>query len=333
MLLPRYCRRSCRWSLDYGRAETAARSGTGQRRAEPAVLPAIEAVDAADLGDEDAGSSAMPRTKTSPGMRPKSCHFCLSCSESNNPTGASCMRSAPLIATLALILVGVGCSAPEHSDTSSTSRSPTGTAADGQPPGGAPKVPAPAMTDFHNVRIFDGHSDRLSAPSNVRVKGDVIERISTDPLPAEPGIDATVIDGGGRTLMPGLIDNHWHTMFVRPLPAQALASGLGYLNLVAGAEAGDTLMRGFTTVRDLGGPSFDLKRAIDEGAINGPRIFPSGAMITVTSGHGDFRTPADLPRSAAGSPSHQEEIGASAVADSRDEVRQRTREQLFQGAS
>src|SRR5947209_19397360 len=220
------------------------------------------------------------------------------------------MRSAALIATLALILVGVGCSAPDHGNTSSTSRSPTGTPADGKPPGDAPKVPAPMMTDFRNVRIFDGHSDKLSAPSNVRVKGDVIERISTDPLPAEPGIDATLIDGGGRTLTPGLIDNHWHTMFVRPSPAQAMASGLGYLNLVAGAEAGDTLMRGFTTVRDLGGPSFDLKRAIDEGVINGPRIFPSGAMITVTSGHGDFRTPADLPRSAAGSPSHQEEIGA-----------------------
>jgi imidazolonepropionase-like amidohydrolase len=242
------------------------------------------------------------------------------------------MRSARLIATLALILVGVGCSAREQSDTSSSNASPTTTAA-GQAPVDAPKVPAAMVTDFRNVRIFDGHSDRLSAPSNVRVKGPTIERISVDPLPAEPGIDATVIDGGGRTLMPGLIDNHWHTMFVRPSPAQALASGLGYLNLVAGAEANDTLMRGFTTVRDLGGPSFDLKRAIDEGVVNGPRIFPSGAMITVTSGHGDFRTPADLPRSAAGSPSHQEEIGASAVADSPDEVRLRTREQLFQGAS
>ena len=64
--------------------------------------------------------------------------------------------------------------------------------------------------------------------------------------------------------MPGLIDNHWHTMLVRPTPAELLENDLGYTNSVAGAEARDTLMRGFTTVRDLGGPSFGLKRAIDE---------------------------------------------------------------------
>lgn len=188
-------------------------------------------------------------------------------------------------------------------------------------------------TDFRDVRIFDGHSDQLSAPSNVRVKGNRIERISTGPLPAEPDGTVTVIDGGGRTLMPGLIDNHWHTMFVRPSPAQLMSSDPGYINLVAGDEANDTLMRGFTTVRDLGGPSFGLKRAIDEGVIDGPRIFPSGAMITVTSGHGDFRTSHDLPRSPGGTPSQQEELGASMVADSPDEVRMRTREQLFQGAA
>ena len=55
-------------------------------------------------------------------------------------------------------------------------------------------------------------------------------------------------------------------------------------------------MRGFTTVRDMGGPAFGLKRAIDEGLVAGPRIYPSGAMITVTGGHGDFRQLSDLPR-------------------------------------
>ena len=65
---------------------------------------------------------------------------------------------------------------------------------------------------------------------------------------------------------------------------------------MAGAEATDTLMRGFTTVRDLGGPAFGLKRAIDEGVVAGPRIYPSGAIITVTSGHGDFRQPFEVPR-------------------------------------
>ncbi|MCA9810942.1 MAG: amidohydrolase family protein, partial [Candidatus Dadabacteria bacterium] len=90
--------------------------------------------------------------------------------------------------------------------------------------------------------------------------------------------------------------------------------------------------RGFTTVRDVGGPVFGLKRAIDEGVVSGPRIYPSGAIITVTSGHGDFRQLSELPRKS-GTLSRMEEIGGSMVADSPDEVRLRVREQLMQGAS
>jgi imidazolonepropionase-like amidohydrolase len=112
-----------------------------------------------------------------------------------------------------------------------------------------------------------------------------------------------------------------------------MTSDLGYLTLLAGAEATTTLMRGFTTVRDVGGPSFALKRAIDEGVIAGPRIFPSGAILTVTSGHGDFREPIDLPRVIGGPPVRQEALGASIVTDTPDEVRIRAREQLMQGAS
>ena len=108
---------------------------------------------------------------------------------------------------------------------------------------------------------------------------------------------------------------------------------IGHLNLVAGAEATDTLMRGFTTVRDMGGPSFGLKRAIDEGTVAGPRIFPSGAIITVTSGHGDFRQPFELPRTLGAPQSRGEQTGAAMIADSPDEVRVRVREQLMLGAS
>lgn len=184
---------------------------------------------------------------------------------------------------------------------------------------------------FQNVRIFDGRSSALSPASNVLVKGNVIARISASPISAEAG--ATVIDGGGRTLMPGLIDAHWHATLVRPTPAQALNWDLGYTTLVAAAEATDTLMRGFTTVRDLGGPVFSLKRAIDDGLVAGPRIFPAGAIITVTSGHGDFRSEFELPRAVGGAPSRMEALGASMVADSPDEVRVRVREQLMLGAS
>jgi imidazolonepropionase-like amidohydrolase len=191
----------------------------------------------------------------------------------------------------------------------------------------------PALTLFENVRVFDGKSDALSASTNVLVRGNTIEKISKDPIPIDGNSSAKVIAGGGRTLMPGLIDAHWHTMLVRPTPTALLVDDVGYLNLMAGAEATDTLMRGFTTVRDMGGPSFGLKRAIDEGIVAGPRIYPSGATITVTGGHGDFRQPNELPRVLGAPLSRQELMGASMIADSPDEVRVRVREQLMQGAS
>jgi imidazolonepropionase-like amidohydrolase len=191
---------------------------------------------------------------------------------------------------------------------------------------------APARVDvlFEDVRVFDGKGDTLSGPTNVLVHEGKIATISAEPITAE---GATVVAGDGRTLMPGLIDAHWHAMLIRNTPTQMLDSDIGYTTLAAADEAKDTLMRGFTTVRDVGGPSFSLKRAIDEGLTVGPRIFPSGAMITVTSGHGDFRQLTELPRVIGGPPSRMEVLGGSALADSPDEVRLRVREQLMQGAS
>jgi imidazolonepropionase-like amidohydrolase len=186
---------------------------------------------------------------------------------------------------------------------------------------------------FENVRIFNGTTGRLSGPSNVLVVGNVIRTISSASIADPAGVNVQRIRGEGRTLMPGLIDNHWHTMLVRPLPAQAIDGDVGYLNLLGGAEAQATLMRGFTTVRDLGGPSFGLKQAIDEGLVAGPRIYPSGAMITITGGHGDFRSPSELPRRLGGPLARMEVMGGSMVADSPDEVRVRVREQLLLGAS
>jgi imidazolonepropionase-like amidohydrolase len=198
-----------------------------------------------------------------------------------------------------------------------------------QAPASAP--PSGAVTLFENVRIFDGKGAALSAPSHVLIRGNLIERISTQPIPVERA-GTRIIDGGGRTLMPGLIDNHWHAALIRVTPAQSFGD-VSYNSLLAGAEATDTLMRGFTTVRDLGGPVFGLKAAIDEGTVRGPRIYPSGAVITVTSGHGDFRQLTDLPRTIGGMLTRMEQLGGAMVADSPDEVRVRTREQLMQGAS
>jgi imidazolonepropionase-like amidohydrolase len=198
------------------------------------------------------------------------------------------------------------------------------------PPAAQVDAKQPNATLFKNVRVFDGKSDKLTAGTSVLVVGNKIEKIGGDIAAPEK---ATVVDGGGRTLMPGLIDAHWHAMLVRPTPAEGLTWDVGYGNLVAGAEATDTLMRGFTTVRDVGGPVFGLKRAVDEGLVAGPRIYPSGAVITVTSGHGDFRQPFELPRTLGSARTRMEQIGASMVADSPDEVRLRVREQLMLGAS
>lgn len=181
---------------------------------------------------------------------------------------------------------------------------------------------------FENVRIFDGKgATSLSAPSNVLVNGNLIERISTDPIE----IEATKrIAGNERTLMPGLIDAHWHAMLIATTPLETM-NDIGLAYLAAGDEAEDTLMRGFTTVRDVGGPAFGLKQAIDRGFVEGPRIYPAGAMITVTSGHGDFRQMSDLPRKP-GLFTPMEINGGSIVVDSPDEARLRAREQMMQGA-
>ncbi|HET7847437.1 MAG TPA: amidohydrolase family protein, partial [Pseudolabrys sp.] len=163
------------------------------------------------------------------------------------------------------------------------------------------------------------------------VEGNRIKAIAAGDLTAPEG--ARTIDCGGRVIMPGLIDAHWHTMFAALSISELFSKDLGYIFLAASAEAERTLMRGFTTIRDLGGPAFALKQAIDQGLATGPRIYPSGAMITTTGGHGDMRPLSDLPRIPGGPLSYMERTGAANIADSPDEVRLRVREQLLQGAS
>ena len=186
----------------------------------------------------------------------------------------------------------------------------------------------PSPTVFDNVRIFDGTT--LTAPMNVLVEGNQIARISAEPIVTIA--TAIRVAGGGRTLMPGLIDAHWHTFMARPSMALAAAAPFSFITLLAGAEAEATLLRGFTSVRDLGGPAFGLKSAIDAGVVAGPRIWPSGAMISQTGGHGDFRMLSEIP-ATSDNLSYPERVGMSAVVNSPDEVRKRTREQLLQGAS
>lgn len=131
--------------------------------------------------------------------------------------------------------------------------------------------------------------------------------------------------------MPGLIDAHAHVMMESIPMSTIMVSDMGFINLFAANAAEKQLLRGFTTVRDLGGASVSLKRAIDGNMARGPRIYPSGATISQTGGHGDFGLPTDVPRD--GSLSYFERGGMTIVADGADKVLMRTREQLRNGAS
>lgn len=183
---------------------------------------------------------------------------------------------------------------------------------------------------FRNANVFDGESLNTRPGRSVLVQGQTIVTVAEDVI--EPPEGARVIDCAGRTLMPGLIDVHWHTMFAA-MSRQALqVADIGDILFAAARQAERTLMRGFTTVRDMGGPCFALKRAIDAGLVQGPRIFPSGAMISQTGGHADHRFTWELS-AGPGHRSRGDMMGATAVADGRDAVLRSAREQLMLGAS
>jgi imidazolonepropionase-like amidohydrolase len=181
-----------------------------------------------------------------------------------------------------------------------------------------------------NVNVFDSVAGRVDGPFDVTLDEDTISSVGPTG-PEEPGGDR--IDGTGKTLIPGLIDAHWHTVLTTVPEAVASLGEIGYVFAQAVVSARDTLMRGFTTVRDLGGPSFGIKQAIDQGSIPGPRIYPSGAFISQTGGHGDFRLPNEIPRGVTGYLSYSEIIGAAVIADGEDEVLRGAREMLRRGAS
>jgi imidazolonepropionase-like amidohydrolase len=185
---------------------------------------------------------------------------------------------------------------------------------------------------INNVQIFNGKEEKTTT-GNVLIVGNLISRISSTPIPTNKSADVQIIDGKGKFLMPGLINAHVHTM-MQSIPLQvAIMADIGYVNLVAASEAEKELLRGFTAVRDLGGNSFSLKLAIDQGLVKGPRIYPSGATISQTGGHGDFGLPTDVPRQIGAPLSYMEKTNMTIIADGADQVLMRTREQLRQGAS
>lgn len=187
---------------------------------------------------------------------------------------------------------------------------------------------------IENVKLIDFTSQMLTSPRYVLIKGSTIQHISASPIKAKDN-DLIRIDGKGKTLMPGLIDAHVHLVFGALTMPQMMTNDLSeeFLFNTVGSSAQQMLMRGFTSVRDVGGPIFPLKAAIDKGKLLGPRIWPSGATISQTAGHGDFRTPEEKSRRFFGVVSRAERYGATFIADGRAEVLTAVRENLRFGAS
>ena len=180
---------------------------------------------------------------------------------------------------------------------------------------------------FRNGAVFDGTGDETVPGLEVLVEGERIREVSDARIRAR---GARVVDLAGRTLMPGLIDAHFHAVAADPsvhvveeMPASLVAQ-----HARAFLEA--ALQRGFTSVRDAGGADHGLARAIDAGLIRGPRLFYSGRALSQTGGHGDFRSyEQDLSLCSCG-------IGArrfSRIADGVAAVREAARDELRKGAT
>ena len=151
---------------------------------------------------------------------------------------------------------------------------------------------------IENVRIFNGVDAELTA-GNVLVVDGLIATISSDEIEGPDG--ATVIAGNNRILTPGFIDLHVHLgMHSPPGRDNEHATVVGARSVAA---AKFFLDHGFTTIRDAGGTHPDLARAFNSGELYGPRVFPSGAIVSQTAGHGDWRAPHDRnPAHTGGSP-------------------------------
>ena len=146
----------------------------------------------------------------------------------------------------------------------------------------------PQSVIFTNVMVWDGTSESLR-DADVLVVDNLIQEISDEPLAGIASTDMTIVDGGGRTLMPGLIDSHVH------LNGYKNGNIITWQNTTweeigarAAAMAGEMLAMGFTTVRDMCGAHEGLKLVVDEGLLPGPRIYLAGACLGQTSGHGDW---------------------------------------------
>ena len=187
-----------------------------------------------------------------------------------------------------------------------------------------------AQTLIKNCNVFDGENEKLKKGMDVLVEGNLIKKIGKR-LSANAG--ATVIDAKGKILIPGLIDAHWHSYYAYAPQSTLVVGDMSEIAIHGFIGAGKTLMRGFTTVRDVGGNPYAVKKFTDTGEYPGPRLYISGPPISQTSGHFDFRGKNDVPRNITDPLTYWERNSLIMVADGVDEVIRRCRENLRAGAT
>ena len=179
---------------------------------------------------------------------------------------------------------------------------------------------------FRNFQLLEPEIGELQGGFQLLVEGETVREVSAKPIKADK---ADVIDCGGRTLMPGLIDSHVHVIlsevnfrYLEGVPLTLMTARAARLML-------GMLNRGFTSVRDTGGADWGLKTAVEQGDIPGPRLFIAGAAIGPTGGHSDPRRRTDLGLRCHCCDAMRFGMRTS---DGISEVRKETREQMRQGA-
>jgi imidazolonepropionase-like amidohydrolase len=190
------------------------------------------------------------------------------------------------------------------------------------------KKKAPVKTIFKNVNVFNGVDNKLIKGCNVVVENNLIKDACAKKLTAAKR--DVVIDGNGKTLMPGLIDSHVHFNLSMSGGRPAMeASRWDYMAVMGVAAAQDWFADGFTTARDMGGMHDGLRKVIDAGLIDGPRLYLSTRMISQSSGHGDML----LDGQTKPSHSNLERLEITHIADGVDEVRKAVRRNFQLGAN
>src|ERR1700742_1643561 len=138
------------------------------------------------------------------------------------------------------------------------------------------------LTLFKNFELLDPEVGELRGGHALVVEGDKIKEFSSKPIKLAA---ADVIDCGGRTLMPGLIDSHVHVVLSEVSIRNLENIPLTLMTARSAALMRAMLDRGFTSVRDTGGADWGLKEATEKGLLAGPRLFIAGRAIGPTGGH------------------------------------------------